>query len=144
MRHLILALVCLLLGATAVAHEGVKNPAVMKRMHEMKAIGTDLKALAQMAKGAEPFDQTAAQAAAAAIAARAATVPKLFEAQEDDPKSEALPIIWDEFAAFTEKSKDMESAALRMSSSVTTLDELRPALLELGATCTACHRPYRE
>ena len=71
--------------------------------------------------------------AAAAIAARAATVPKLFEAQEDDPKSEALPIIWDEFAAFTEKSKDMESAALRMSSSVTTLDELRPALLELGA-----------
>lgn len=144
MKHIPLGILCLALGTTALAHEGVKNPAVMKRMHGMKEIGSDLKVLVQMAKGETLFDQSVAQAAAASIATRAVEAPELFEAKEDDPKSEALPAIWNNFDDFTAKSKALEKVALRAITSMATLEELRPALQEIGAACTQCHRTYRE
>ncbi|MEO0918712.1 MAG: cytochrome c [Pseudomonadota bacterium] len=144
MRYLALFIIGLALATTAFAHEGVENPAVMKRMHGMKNIGSDLKIMVRMAKGETPFDQEAARAAAASIANHAADAPALFEAPEKDPKSEALPVLWENFDDFTDKAKDLEDAAQKMSTTVTSLDELRPALQELGAKCTACHRVYRE
>lgn len=143
MRHFAILLV--LVGATAVAaHEGVKNPAVLARMNGMSDIADNVKVLGDMAKGVSAFDQTAARTAALSIAQHAREAPGLFEAMEDDPKSEALPAIWENFDDFTAKSFELETIARDLSASISSPDDLRPALRGLGANCTACHEVYRK
>jgi cytochrome c556 len=139
-------LICLslALGSAALAHEGVKNEAVKARMHTMKQIGQEMKKLGTMVKGEAPFDQATARAAAAAIAGHAADTPALFEAQEDDPKSEAKPEIWASFDDFTAKSNDLQTAALSLSTSIESLEDVQAAMKTLGGTCKACHKSYRE
>jgi len=145
MKTPILCLALALATATAaVAHVGVKNPAVMERMHGMKEIGDNLKVLVAMNKGERPFDRDAAKAAAAAIADHAAQTPALFEAREDDPKSEAKPAIWENFADFTAKSNALETRARDLSTTLDSADALPQALLDLGQTCRDCHQSYRE
>ena len=141
-RSMILGLA--LLASAAWAHQGVKNPAVMARMEAMKSVGTEMKVLGDMAKGTTSFDADAARAAAAEIARHAARTPALFEAPEDDPKSEARAAIWDDFADFTTKAQAMEQAAAGFSMSIASLEDVRTALGVLGKTCTDCHKPYRE
>lgn len=143
MRQLVI-LLALGTATAAIAHEGVKNPAVMARMNGMTNIAAEVKVLGDMAKGLAPFDQAAARTAAASIARHAAETPKLFQAREDDPKSEALPVIWGNFDDFTAKSLELETIALGLSTSIGSADDLRPALQQLGANCSACHEIYRK
>ena len=145
MKHRILIAACAVcLASAAFSHSGVKNAAVMARMHMMGAIGDQMKTLGQMAKGAVPFDKTAAQSAAAEIARHAAATPELFKAPEEDPKSEAKPNIWTDFADFTAKSDALNTVAMGWSTGLNTADDLGPALKSLGAACKACHKVYRE
>ncbi|WP_187431356.1 hypothetical protein ROLI_030330 [Roseobacter fucihabitans] len=134
----------LLVASAALAHNGVKNAAVMTRMNAMSGIGAEMKTLGKMAKGAAAFDANTAKTAAAVIAKHAANTPALFEAQEDDPKSEATAMIWTNFADFTEKAAAMETVALGLSKSISTPDDLGAALKALGDTCKACHTGYRQ
>ena len=137
-----LALCAALLTASAVfAHQGVKNPAVMARMEGMSAIAAQAKLLGEMAKGARAFDAATAQAAAREIAAHAAQIPALFEAPETDPKSEALPAIWEDFARFKAAAKALEDAA---TSATLTPESLAPTVAAIGATCGACHKRFRK
>lgn len=133
----------LLIATAALAHQNVKNPAVKARMDAMSAIGDHMKVLGAMAKGQVAFDVDAARGAAAGIAAQASRVPALFEAPESDPKSEALPAIWDNYADFTAKAENMGNAARAFANSIGTEADLRAAMQSLGATCAACHKPYR-
>lgn len=132
-----------LIAAPALAHSDVKNPVVMDRMMTMKAIQGSMKTLGDMAKGKIPFDAEKATAAAAAMAHDGKKVPEKFRANETDPKSEALPAIWDNFDDFVQKSEAMVAAA----ASVGTIGDesaLGAALGKIGGTCKACHRDYRE
>ncbi len=140
----VLTVVAMLLAGTALAHTGVKNAAVKARMDAMSAIGSEMKVLGQMAKKLVPFDGDKARMAAAAIAKHAALTPGLFEAEEDDPKSEALPAIWDDFADFTKKSDRLEALALELSTSLRAESDLPMAMKSLGDACNACHKTYRE
>ncbi|NNE89300.1 MAG: cytochrome c [Silicimonas sp.] len=131
-------------ASAAIAHEGVKNAAVKARMDAMSGIGAEMKTLGQMAKGQTAFDPGAAKAAAAAIAEHAASTPALFEANADDPKSEARAEIWENFADFTAKSRELEQIATNLSTSIATEADLSAAMKSLGANCQACHKAYRE
>lgn len=125
------------------AHSDVKNPVVMERMKTMEAIRDGMKTLGDMAKGKVMFDADKATAAAATIAEHGELVPGKFEAEEMDPASEALPAIWDNFDDFVQKSEDMVQAA----KSVGTIGDetaLGAALGQIGGTCQACHRDYRQ
>ncbi len=144
MRKPIITGLFILAGAAAFAHSGVQNQTVMARMEAMKSIGGAMKVLGSMAKGQADFDAGAAQTAAAAIARHSAETPALFEARETDPKSEAKPAIWADFADFTAKADALESAALEISETLTTPDELVPSVQRLGQACKACHSLYRE
>lgn len=130
-------------ATVAVAHEGVKNPSVMARMHGMKTIGAETKVLGNMAKGAVSFDAARAQAAAASIAQEAARIEALFEAQEDDPKAEALPAVWENFPDFAAKAQELIAAA-EAAKSVASVEELQSAMRTIGATCSGCHKVYRK
>jgi cytochrome c556 len=137
-------LVPLALATVAMAHSGVKNPAVLARMNGMKAIGDATKTVGEMAKGNRAFDSATARQAFESIATEAARVPALFATPEDDPKSEARADIWAQFGDFESKSRAMQSLAEDLAGSVTTLNELRDAMPRLGDSCSACHRLYRD
>ena len=144
MRTLAPIAVAVFVASAVLAHDGVKNPAVMARMEAMKQVGEGMKVLGQMSKIAVPFDAAVARRAAASIAERASDTPRLFEAREDDPKSEALPVLWDNFNDFAAKAKAMETTALRHAENITSPETLGLAVTELGATCQSCHKAYRE
>lgn len=126
------------------AHEGVKNPAVMARMNNMTEIADNMKIVGKMAKGETSFDAEVAQSALVAVSEEAAEIPGLFEAQEDDAKSEALPEIWETFGDFTQEAIELEKLAAEFSTAITSRDDLRSALFVLGQSCTSCHEAYRK
>lgn len=136
--------VVVVLATAALAHEGVKNPAVMARMDGMSKIADNMKVIGNMAKGTETFDAEVLQQALTSIATKASEVPVLFEANEDDPKSEARPAIWTNFDDFKLKAVELEMLATDLSSSIKTQEHLPPALQLLGENCKSCHGPYRE
>jgi len=144
LRPLTLIVVLVCLTSAVAAHDGVKNAAVQARMHAMTNIGDALKVLVPMAKGKAPFDLSAAQAALQSIADHASQTPGLFEANETDPKSEALPEIWTSFADFTAKAEAMEQVAARGAELVDTREALGETVRELSGTCLSCHKLYRE
>ena len=144
MKTTVASCLTLALAGAALAHSGVKNATVEARMDVMSGIGTEMKTLGKMAKGETDFDQDAAQAAAAAIAKHAAATPDLFEAEEDDPKSEAKAEIWTNFDDFVEKSRELEEIAVELSTSIESEADLRLAMKSLGESCLACHKEYRE
>lgn len=145
MKHPIFLILALLVASpVALAHSGVETPAVMARMMGMKSIAAATKTLGDMAKGTKSFDAAEARAALKTIAAQSKRVPTLFEPQEDDPKSEALPRIWTDFSDFKAKNKAMQTTANRLSRSVNSRDDLRAGVKELGDTCAACHKTYRK
>ena len=76
-----LLVISMLVASTALAHEGVKNPAVKARMDSMSAIAENMKSLSLMLKGDEAFDLDNAQLSLSKIADHAAQTPALFEAQ---------------------------------------------------------------
>ena len=134
----------LLIATAALAHEGVQNPTVIMRMHLMKNIGASTKVIGDMAKGKVPFDAEAAQAAAAALEEHAAKIEAAFEEKADDPKSEALPAIWKDFAGFTDIAAEMGEAARLAGQGLASETDLRPALQRIGKTCADCHELYRK
>ncbi len=132
--------------SAVVAHseiDDVQNEAVKARMIAMSTIGDASKVLGGMARGKTDFDQEAAQAAAKAIAETSAKIAALFEAEEGDPLSEALPAIWADFDDFAARANALEAAALK-ATGVASLDELRSLMGEIGKSCKGCHSDYRE
>ncbi|SMR81889.1 Cytochrome c556 [Aliiroseovarius halocynthiae] len=129
--------------AGAIAHADATNPAVIKRMEAMKAIGGSMKTLAGMAKGEMAFDAAKANAAVATISEQGMMVPALFEANETDPETEALPAIWENWDDFVKKSDDMVMAAKGVPE-IADQGAIGAALGQIGGTCKACHDDYRK
>ncbi len=143
-RTSLILVVALLTATTALAHQGVQNRAVLARMNGMSAIAENIKVLGDMAKRKAAFDVEAARVALQRMADHAGEAPALFEAREDDPKSEALPAIWDDFDDFTAKAMELEQIASDAAASLSSAEDLPPLLQKLGANCKSCHSIYRE
>lgn len=127
-------------GATIHAHS-VENPSVQKRMDVMKEIKGAMGVLGGMAKGAIAFDATAAGAAQNTLVEQSGMVAATFEANETDPKSEALPAIWENWDTFVEMAEDLTFTAEGLDAS--SLDGVRSGLGNIGASCGACHKKFR-
>ena len=80
------------------------------------------------------------------------TLNKIFRLSENtrsvfmvnaiDPKSEAKPIIWKEFDNFIKLSNKLSDSTKSLS--ISTYEDLRPAIIKIGTDCKACHKKYRE
>lgn len=132
----------MVLATAGIALAYATNPDVQKRQETMGLIGSNMKALGKMAKGATPFDAAAAQAAFAKIAEKAAMVPTVFETEANDPESKAAPEIWLNWEDFTAKAAALKAAA-EAGTSVDSPEALGAAVGKLGATCKACHSVYK-
>ncbi|MFK7876403.1 MAG: cytochrome c [Paracoccaceae bacterium] len=142
MKHGVLILGIALGVATAVvAHEGVKDPGVMARMHGMKEIGGASKVLRNMAAQKIPYDMIKAQGAKAALVRHLGEVELLFQQPYTDPKSEALPVIWDDYSKFVDKLVAAQRFAGQLD--VRSVDGLRQTLPAAGQGCRDCHKLYR-
>ena len=129
------------ISTTAIAHDGVKNPAVIERMKAMEAIAQNLKTVGGMAQGQVTFDADQAQAAINEIAKQAANVTVLFKAEERDPKSKATDSIWTNWDDFAAKAEVLTAAAENADAS--SVAGLGQALGGIGGSCRSCHMSYR-
>lgn len=127
-------------GATTHSHS-VENPDVQKRMDVMKEIKGAMGVLGGMAKGVAAFDAVAASVAQKTLIEQSGMVATIFEANETDPKSEALPAIWENWDAFVEMADDLTFAVEGLDA--TSLDGVRGGLGNIGASCGACHKKFR-
>ncbi len=144
MKKTVFAVALIALGTVALAHGGVKNKDVMARMEVMKTIGDQMKIIGAMAKEEAGFDAGAANAALTEIAAQSAQIQALFEARAGDPKSEALPAIWEDWKDFAQLASTAETTAEGMIGTISAEADLGPVLGKLGGTCKACHSKYRK
>lgn len=128
----------------AIAHGGVQNPTVMARMEQMSSLSDATKLMGQMVKGETPYDEARVRAALEYIAKGGPETIAAFETPADDPKSEALPAIWETFADFTEEAQAMEIAARAALDSAIAPKTLPGILKQVAGTCRSCHDSYRK
>ena len=140
----IIILVSLTISSVAFAHSGVKDKNVKERMMVMKEMASNTKIIGQMLKGKTSFDANQVKLALERLSALSLETPKVFTINATDPKSEAMPNIWDEFDEFTKLSKDLAETSIVLANSVATIEDLRPALKKVSSGCKACHSRYRE
>ena len=140
----LIILVSLTISSVAFAHSGVKDKNVKERMMVMKEMAGNTKIIGQMLKGKTAFDSNQVKLALERLSALSLETPKVFTINATDPKSEAMPNIWDEFDEFTKLSKDLAETSIVLANSIATIEDLRPALKKVSSGCKACHSRYRE
>ena len=141
MNKIAITTIAIAIAAAAIHAHTVENPAVQKRMNVMKEIKGAIGVLGGMAKGAIAFDAAAAVAAQNTLIEQSGMVAATFEANETDPKSEALPAIWENWDTFVDMADDLTFAAEGLDAS--SLDGVRGGLGNIGASCGACHKKFR-
>ena len=141
--HLATTLIALT-AATGFAHEGVQNPTVMARMMNMSEMAESMEVVVNMVRGQSAFDADLAQEALVQLTAHAEATNELFIDPATDPKSEALPAIWDNYADFTARTQATQASAQAAQRALSSLETLAPAVQAIGATCAGCHDLYRE
>ena len=140
----LIILISLTISSVAFAHSGVKDKNVKERMIVMKEMAGNTKIIGKMVKGKTSFDANQVKLALERLSALSLETPKVFTINATDPKSEAMPNIWDEFDEFTKLSKDLAETSIVLANSVATIEDLRPALKKVSSGCKACHSRYRE
>jgi len=140
----LIILVSLTISSVAFAHSGVKDKNVKERMMVMKEMAGNTKIIGQMLKGKTSFDANQVKLALERLSALSLETPKVFTINATDPKSEAMPNIWDEFDEFTKLSKDLAETSIVLANSIAAIEDLRPALKKVSSGCKACHSRYRE
>lgn len=126
------------------AHTGVKNEDVMKRMNLMKAMAENSKIIGQMLKKKIPFDLEQAKNSLIEISNLSKSTPSVFEKMAMDPKSESKIIIWEEFDNFRDLSNNLADNTLSAAENLFGFENLKPALMTTASGCKECHTRYRE
>ena len=126
------------------AHTGVKNEDVMKRMNLMKAMAENSKTIGQMLKKKIPFDLEQAKNSLIEISNLSKSTPSVFKKMAMDPKSESKIIIWEEFDNFRDLSNNLADNTLSAAENLFGFEDLKPALMTTASGCKECHTRYRE
>lgn len=146
-------------GSVAYAHSDATG-IVKERMEAMMAIGKATKSIVGMIRGGEEYDAEAVAAAAAAIEGHAdETLLSKFPEGSLDAPSEALPLIWEEWAEFKSYFEDMRREAALLQTVAENgpdgfgetvdyaEDPTQPAgvvATRLLKTCKTCHDKFRQ
>lgn len=95
----------------ASAHKGATG-IVKDRMHVMKGMGDNMKALKKMFDGETPYDQAKAEAAAASIEEHAGkAMTKMFPKGSMQKPTEATPKIWEDWPGFEANAMRLKAYA---------------------------------
>ena len=126
------------------AHTGVKNEDVMKRMNLMKSMAENTKIIGEMLKKKIPFDLEQAKNSLIEISNLSKSTPSVFKKMAMDPKSESKIKIWEEFDNFRDLSNKLADNTLSIAENLSGFEDLKPALMRTASGCKECHTIYRE
>ena len=126
------------------AHTGVKNEDVMKRMNLMKSMAENSKILGKMLKKKIPFNLEQAKSSLIEISKLSRSTPSVFDKMAMDPKSESKMIIWEEFDNFRDLSNKLADDTFSAAKNLSDVEDLKPALKTIAFGCKGCHSRYRE
>ena len=126
------------------AHTGVKNEDVMKRMNLMKSMAENTKIIGEMLKKKIPFDLEQAKNSLIEISNLSKSTPSVFKKMAMDPKSESKIIIWEEFDNFRDLSNKLADNMLSAAENLSGFEDLKPAHMITASGCKECHTIYRE
>ncbi|WP_102223116.1 c-type cytochrome [Acidimangrovimonas sediminis] len=136
------------LAASAALAAGPMDGAIKARQGLMDNLAFNLGVLGGMAKGAMPYDQSAAQAAAGNIVTLTTLNEGAYWPKGSDngavEGTHALPAIWDKPDAFMGHMKDLHDAAVKMQEAAgTDLSAVQGAMKGVGGACGGCHKQFR-
>lgn len=96
--------------------------------------------------GGEGFDTSVIQRAGSVIAMKAHQIPDLFPKGSTDPKSRALPAIWEKWDEFVSLAKQLEDQAQKLSAAAGAEDDenLKGKSKKMFETCKSCHDQFRK
>ena len=137
-------IVIFLSSTLLLAHTGVKNDDVMKRMNLMKSMAENSKILGKMLKKKIPFNLEQAKSSLIEISKLSRSTPSVFDKMAMDPKSESKIIIWEEFDNFRDLSNKLADNTLSAAKNLSGFEDLKPALMTTASGCKECHTRYRE
>ena len=138
-------LIVIFLSSTLLlAHTGVKNEDVMKRMNLMKSMAENSKILGKMLKKKIPFNLEQAKSSLIEISKSSRSTPSVFDKMAMDPKSESKMIIWEEFDNFRDLSNKLADDTFSAVKNLSDVVDLKPALKTIALGCKGCHSRYRE
>jgi cytochrome c556 len=128
------------LGLAAVAAD---NP-VAERQAAMKHVGAAMKDASGYVSGKTPWDAAAVKTLMGGVAADAKKLKGLYPAGSGaDPKTEALPKVWETKADFDKKLSELGEAATAAGNAADAA-AFKTSFMKLGATCKSCHDVYRK
>jgi cytochrome c556 len=145
----------ILMGAIVVL--GLMNPLILsahgkatgivkERMDMMKAMDKQMRSIAAMMKGKSSFDAEKISAHAKSIRIASPKLPALFPDGSLHKPTEALPLIWEEWAHFSALTEKMEAEAAALQVLAVQGDKAKITLqfARLEKTCSGCHSDFRE
>jgi cytochrome c556 len=141
---LVLGLALLFGGRLAAAQEDV----VVMREALMKASNKNLAALGKMAKGIQPYDQTAVDTALRQFDDAAGKLPALYPdrskgAKSDDSRYMPSEKIWENRVDFESHIRSFSKSVSEYQGKIKNLEILKAAHSSLDEQCKACHETYR-
>lgn len=118
---------------------------VKYRKNLMEIIGGHMGSIAAIVKSEVPHKGDLAYHAKG-LAEAAPLVNHSFETKAMSDKSEALPKIWEDWAAFETASKKLEDASADLSAAISSGDmgAMGGALSAVGKSCKGCHDDFVE
>lgn len=142
MKRTVFVASLLALGMTAAL---AQSDVVRQRQDLMKQMGAQTRSIGGMLRGQEAFDLAKVQASLKIFADNSEKVGPLFtENSKDDPKTEALPAIWQHKERFeslrTKFHQDARTAMAAIKDEATFKAEM-PKVLQ---NCGACHNDFRK
>jgi len=147
-RKMIATAAALLLAAPAFGLDAEQaRKAVETRQAVLKLVGWNITPMGAMARDLIPWDQELFARNAQRIAWTFTMMPDAFRADTRDHEleTEALPVIWENFARFEELAGNARRNAERLAEIAAGGDEAssRQALSTLIDDCRACHDDFR-
>lgn len=125
------------------------SPKIYKARHDnFEAMGRAMKATADQFKSGAP-DLAVIKTNAAVLAGAAPKVAGFFPkgtGVEGNPKSEALPAIWEKPTDFAAANKKLVDATKAYEAAAATgnLDQIKAAFGAVGGSCKNCHETFRK
>jgi cytochrome c556 len=113
----------------------------------MKGQGAAMRTLTPIVRGEQPWNQQAAVQAATTLNNTAKVIPSVFP-QGSGPevgKTDALPVIWQNFPDFQAKAKALETESAKLLQLAQAGDQagFKAQFPAVGRSCGGCHETYR-
>lgn len=147
-RKLAVALLAGLVAAPVMALDAEQaQKATETRQSVLKVVGWNIGPLGAMARGLVPYDAALVGRNALRIAWMTSMIPDAFrgDTRAHGVETEALPVIWENYARFEELAGNAQAAAERLAEVAANGDEAaaKQAIGTLVEQCRACHDDFR-